>query len=398
MSTLEGIVALSEQSLLREREDFDGEPRFWMLETIRAYAAERLADSGEEERIAAAHVDYFARFAREAEPHWRDPDEGRWAALFDGEIDNLRAAIEHAASTGDPATALEMTANLTWLWHGGYAREGERLLRELRASASSASPSVRAYAHAAQLILQRDNHLLDEGETQQAVDACIVTGRRDVGEFLRLTLADQQCMRGETAQAQVLVALAEAMVAETDDQGVASVALEVQAYIFLEQGQPAAAREVLLRLVEHPHSRSNTSHLISDLSSLCELELAEGNADEAAEAAERALQLARETNNREVLPYALARVGQAALLHGDLDQADDHLRHADHVEREVRPSTERTSFFLEEIRLTRAALAAAQGDTERARNERDTALKFFEEHHLTVPPAARILLKRYPPN
>ena len=66
-SALEGIVALAEQSLLRERDDFDSEPRFWMLESIRAYAAERLAQGGEADAAAAAHFDYFARFARDVQ-------------------------------------------------------------------------------------------------------------------------------------------------------------------------------------------------------------------------------------------------------------------------------------------------------------------------------------------
>jgi predicted ATPase len=43
----EGLTSLLNNSLLRQEESFDGEPRFGMLETIRAYALERLAESGE---------------------------------------------------------------------------------------------------------------------------------------------------------------------------------------------------------------------------------------------------------------------------------------------------------------------------------------------------------------
>ncbi len=395
MTTVEGIISLVEQSLLRQREDFDGEPRFWMLETIQAYAADRLAQAAESGEVAAAHFDYFAGFARDAEPHWRDPDDGRWSARFDGEINNIRAALAYAAANDKTAAALEMTVNFGWLWQTGYSREAEQLLHELGTRATSATPAVHAYARAGQLILESDRgQLLDEAEALDAVEACIAAGRRDIGEFLRLRLASQHLMRGETAKAEGLLELAEAMVAQTDDPGLAAAAVGMRTSIYREQGRTDDARQLLQRTMELPYFRTNTNHLITYLLSLSDLELAEGNAELAAEAAERALRLAREANDRYSLPWVLFRIGQAALLLGDLDRAADHLQQAEQAEREVRPRTETSSFF-EEIRLLHAALAAARGDTERARTERETALRFFADHNLTVPAAERVLFDRY---
>lgn len=395
MSTVEGIIALVEQSLLRERDDFDGDPRFWMLESIRAYGAERLAHAGETDAVAAAHFDHFARFAREAEPHWRDPDEGRWLARFAGEIDNVRAALSHGRESGRAAAVLEMATNLGWLWQNGYVREGEELLRELRAAATSADPALLARAHAVELVLKSDHDLLDQDtETQEAVEACIAGGRRDIGEFLRMRLAGQYLMRGKTAQAEKLVELAEKAAAETGDPGIASAAVDVRVEIYKQQGRTDAARQVLASELELPYYRSNTNHLIALLGSLSSLELIEGDAEQAAAAAERSLRLARETNDRSGLPYALYNLAQAALLLGDLDGAAEYVQQADLMEREVRPPTE-TSTFLEEIRLTRAAIASARGDTELAQKERESALQFFADHELTVAGAEQLLLDRY---
>jgi predicted ATPase/class 3 adenylate cyclase len=392
-SALEGIVALAEQSLLREHDDFDGEPRFWMLESIRAYAAERLAQGGEADAVAAGHFDYFARFACEAEPHWRDPDEGRWLARFASEIDNVRAALTYA-SESDPAAALEMATNLGWLWQNGYVREGEELLQELRAVAATANPTLQALAHAVQLVLRSDHDLLDRDEAQEAVEDCIGGGRRDIGEFLRLRLAFQHLMRGEVTQAEQLVELAEKAAAETNDPGIAAPAVAVRTHIHLARGRTDAARQILESALELPYLGGNTNHLIGLLSALSSLELIEGAAAEALAVAERALCLARGTNDRTSLPSVLYQLAQASLVLGDLDRAADYVEQADLKEREVRPPTD-TSAFLEEIRLTRAAIASARGDTELARSERETALQFFADHDLTVTGTDRLLVDRY---
>jgi len=392
-SALDGIVALVEQSLLRERDDFDSEPRFWMLESIRAYAAERLAQVGEADVAAAAHFVYFADFAREGEPHWRDPDEGRWLARFASEIDNVRTALTYGAEK-DAAAALEMATNLGWLWQNGYVREGEELLRELRPVAATANSTLQARAHAVELVLRSDHALFDRAEAQEALDACIAAGRRDVGEFLRLRLAIQHLMRGEVAQAEQLVELAEKAAAETHDPGIAAPSVAVRAHIYLARGHTDAARKVLESELELPYYRGNTNHLVGLLNSLSSLELIEGDAAEALAVAERALTLARGTNDRFALPSVLYHLAQASLVLGDLDHAADHIEQADLREREVRPPAE-TSAFLEEIRLTRAAIAAARGEIALAETERETALQFFADHDLSVTGTDRLLVDRY---
>lgn len=393
ISTLEGIVGLAEQSLLRERDDFDGEPRFWMLESIRAYARERLVQAGEADTVSAAHVDYFAGFARDAEPHWRDPDEGGWLNRFASEIDNVRAALSYAAEN-DPAGALKLAIDLCWLWQNGYVREGEERLLELRTAGALADPALGAIAHAVQLILRSDYDFFDDAEAAEVVEACIAAGKRDFGEFLRVRLAIQYLRRDDLSGAERLVELAERSAIETDDPGIASAAVGVRAHIYLHQDRTDAARQVLESALELPYYRANTNHHISILGSLSALELVEGNGEQAAAAAERALQLARDTDDRFGLPYALYHLAQASLLLGDYDRAEDCLEEADLKEREVRPPTD-TSPFLEEMRLMRAALAAARGDTEQAEAERETALRFFAENDLAVTGAERVLVDRY---
>src|SRR6266498_4857681 len=55
IDVLDGLGSLVEKSLLRQKADSDGEPRFWMLETIREYACELLEASGELEAGQRSH-------------------------------------------------------------------------------------------------------------------------------------------------------------------------------------------------------------------------------------------------------------------------------------------------------------------------------------------------------
>ncbi len=68
MEVVEGIAALLDKSLLRQEEGSDGEPRATMLETIREYALERLAERGEADAIRQQHATYFLKFAEQYDP------------------------------------------------------------------------------------------------------------------------------------------------------------------------------------------------------------------------------------------------------------------------------------------------------------------------------------------
>jgi predicted ATPase/class 3 adenylate cyclase len=395
LDLLDGLSALTDKSLLRQREDFDGEPRFWMLESIRAYAADRLSETGTEDSMRMSHFNYFAGFARDAEPHWRDSNGAPWTRLFDAEVDNLRAAFGYAEASGNSAKALETVSNLGWLWQNGYQREGEERVRRLRAqAAASASPAVAAYADVLEVLFASGHELVDERAMQDVIERSLAAGRRDLAELTRITFARQRFMQGRIAEASALLALAEEMAAETDDGGVSAWAVGLRAAIDQAEGRTDVARSRLRAAIERPYYRQNTNHLLGCLSQLCDLELGAGDAGAAMSLAEQALELARATNDRFQLPYVLTHAGQAALLLGDLDRADELLGSAEAAERETRP-TPTSSFQLEEIRLARAAVSAAKGEPTRPAAESGIALRFFEEHGMAIPATSQLLYDRF---
>ena len=105
LDALNGIESLLDKSLIRQHEGVSGETRFAMLETIREYAHEKLAQSGELESIQQAHADFMEQFLQKVVDAQNKPEEGEWFAKVDDDFDNLRSVIEWGLANQKPACA-----------------------------------------------------------------------------------------------------------------------------------------------------------------------------------------------------------------------------------------------------------------------------------------------------
>src|SRR5438477_5011040 len=92
-------------------------PRFRLLDTTRAYAIEQLDTSGERERLARRHAEYYRDLFERAEADARARPTDDWLADYGPEIDNLRAALDWVFSTGgDRSIGVVLTAAAFPLW------------------------------------------------------------------------------------------------------------------------------------------------------------------------------------------------------------------------------------------------------------------------------------------
>jgi predicted ATPase/DNA-binding winged helix-turn-helix (wHTH) protein len=92
-------------------------PRFRLLDTTRAYAIEKLDESGERERIARRHGEHYRDVFERAEAEATARPAGEWLADYACEIDNLRAALDWAFSPGgDAAIGAALIAGAGPLW------------------------------------------------------------------------------------------------------------------------------------------------------------------------------------------------------------------------------------------------------------------------------------------
>ncbi|WP_281197135.1 AfsR/SARP family transcriptional regulator [Microtetraspora niveoalba] len=120
--------------------------RYNMLETIRAYAAERLAESGEERRVRLAHAAYFTELAETADARLRGRDQLEWLARLSAEQDNLSAALRWATDEGEADLAIRLVGGLAWYWWlAGRRGEGAARTSEvIRIVPGDADPAQRA--------------------------------------------------------------------------------------------------------------------------------------------------------------------------------------------------------------------------------------------------------------
>ncbi len=149
------LQSLVDKSLLRH-----GGERFWMLETIREYACERLAGSGDEDAVRRRHAEHFLAVAVEAEPHIIERGaaaDGRgsevWLGVLEAELDNLRAALDRFRRCGQTEHELELAGALAGLWcANGHLHEGRRRLEAALAGSDRPTASrAKALAGAAQV-------------------------------------------------------------------------------------------------------------------------------------------------------------------------------------------------------------------------------------------------------
>jgi tetratricopeptide (TPR) repeat protein len=138
---------LVDQSLLRRAEGPEGEPRFGMLETIREYAAERLAASGEAETWRRRHAEHYLALAEQAAAELLGPQQGAWLERLEREHDNLRAALAWALERGEAELGLQLAGALGRFWEmRGHLSEGQRWLERALSRWLEASAPARAGA------------------------------------------------------------------------------------------------------------------------------------------------------------------------------------------------------------------------------------------------------------
>ncbi|MFI6644599.1 BTAD domain-containing putative transcriptional regulator [Streptomyces sp. NPDC050504] len=145
---LELLTSLTEKSLLRADDDGEG-PRFRMIGTIRDYARERLADSGEAEAARRAHLAHFTALAETADPYLRRAEQLTWLAALEAEHDNIGAAMRGALAAGEAQAAMRLAAGAGWYWWlGGHRVEGLELITAAGELPGEAADDLRAVMYA----------------------------------------------------------------------------------------------------------------------------------------------------------------------------------------------------------------------------------------------------------
>ncbi len=142
---IDGLTSLVDQSLVRS-DEVEGELRFRLLDTIREYAGEMLAASGESDAVERRHSAAYLALVEEAAAKLAGADQGEWLVRLEREHDNIRAALDRATDRGDGETAIRIGFAMWRFWQKrGYLVEARaRLDRIEQAPWSRDDPHLRA--------------------------------------------------------------------------------------------------------------------------------------------------------------------------------------------------------------------------------------------------------------
>ena len=142
------LQQLVNKSLVLLETDAGGSPRYSLLETIRQYARDRLAEAGESAATRTRHRDWSLALAEEAETPIREQQAAHWLNRIEREHDNLRAALAWSHDAPDGLEAeLRLAGALQPFWmRRGYWIEGRGWLEAALDRPGPAAPAARAKA------------------------------------------------------------------------------------------------------------------------------------------------------------------------------------------------------------------------------------------------------------
>nr|WP_244883361.1 BTAD domain-containing putative transcriptional regulator [Streptomyces zhihengii] len=132
--------------------------RYRLLESVAAYATERLHEMADVTAVAGRHLRHYLALAEHAEPLLRGPDQRHLLARLDAEAANLRAALDEAvrrAAAGDEGEAVRLATALSWWWllRGRLIEAHRALTAVLAASATAPGPGATTPAPDPELVL-----------------------------------------------------------------------------------------------------------------------------------------------------------------------------------------------------------------------------------------------------
>jgi predicted ATPase len=313
---VDSLQSLLDKSLLRFTAD-----RYWMLESLREYAADRLEAEGEADEVRVAHAAFFSQMIQAAGLSL-EPEGDQQYGLIRAELDNVRSALDWL-SESDPVVALRETAALDGFWAVHDPTEGMGRLKALLETNPEAPAEVRARAYRAygssanpagddalaERCYEQSLEAYREAEDDQGVAAILL--RLGVSAFYRGAFERARELGEESlalsreigygpAEAQALGLLGELEYLLGDRKAGAAL---------IEESAELAGQ------IGFPWWRSRMLRKLTD----CLLEL--GQPDRAAPAAREALLIMAEIGDRQMTVFTLARLARIATESGQMEEA-----------------------------------------------------------------------------
>src|SRR6266540_1225585 len=383
LKTLEGLAALVDKSLLRQSADGD-EPRFTMLETIREYALERLAEHGEADAIRQQHATYFLKFAEEYDPWPRlhAPPQEHWLARLEAEHENLRAASGWFAEQGEAECGVRLAGALVGFWADRFHwDEGRAWLEAALTRSGSVSVVARAKAvlGTSFLAVRLSDFITARAYVEEGLALFRGLSDKAAIALALLVLGNIILSKGEYAMAHACAEECLALFQEVSDQWGRALAFQLLGHIEAVQGDVAQAaiyNEENLTFFRQIGDKRGIGENLIDKGGLAQLQ---GEWEQALACYGESLVIFRELGAKEMTAVVLHHLGGAVLHQGDALRAAACFAEGMTLNREV-GSRSGIAMNLAEM----AGVAAAQGQPERSARLFGAADALFDALGTTV--------------
>ena len=360
----ETLSALVAKSLVTIVEEDDGGLRYQLLETMRAFAVDRLRASGEYDTYARRFAGYFCARAKAADVRYRRVSDREFFELVGADIDNFRAALEWAlGQRNDTLLGAELAGALGWAYRqAALSREGARWAERALVETTNAPPAV-----IARLVMALSHFYFHFGQLNNAYDAAVrasalyeAAGRQS--DICWALTQEVYCLyllgRPDDARTVGEQAIAVAR-AQRDAFRLAGALSAFALTIPIER---AAERFATLEEAIRAYREAGVADAIVPTASVAETHYATGNHAAALACGLQVVAMTRENGDRSSLASALANVGAYALTVEDFGQAERAAREALELLAEVGETRVVTTCCLQHL----GSVAARRGSYVRA--------------------------------
>ena len=312
---LDTIDGLLDKSLLRRTE----QGRYFLLETVREFAGERIAHSGERDEANRRHVDYLVRLASQAESG-RGVTADPWQR-FVGEQENFRAALAWAQGAGDTGAQLDLIGS-SWpfWWYRGNAAEGRRWVETaLEGRGGETSPRTVRVLAAGAMFAHREGDVSALGRfSGESLQAARRLGDRSTMVWPLILRALSKSRVGDYDGSARLYEEAIALAEAVGDKQLVGIANNNLGSDAMEQKDYPRAIRLLEAALAISRELMTPDEIAIETMNLALCLYRTGRTAEAVESAKEGLTLAREGDSRTTLCYGFTLLGALAF-HQDRD-------------------------------------------------------------------------------
>ena len=303
--------------------------RFDLLETMNAYARERLVEAGELEVTLVRHAQYFADFVQPALKGLTGPDQPEWIRVLPIERQNIDAALATAVARDDAQLALEVAAPLGWYFFmAGDLDGGSAMLSDALTCSGDTEPELRAIGLGMYGWLAANGPNVESAVAITSEAAGMLDHVSDpwVRGIISNTHAMAQFFAGRIDAVERSLPEVKEAAESSGDPWVIAITQVVTGEILQFRGEALAAEQVF---VEAARTFDQVGDQFASAIAMTEAsEIAEqfGHYDRAAALLERGIEIAADVGFSSHPSAMRARLGNIEILRGNLDLAEQHHR------------------------------------------------------------------------